>query len=216
MKVLIIAGDRIIDNHGSHAISDAVIAKAEKLKLTVTTLEVVSLAKRWEDKLSKNQFKSGASAMAAVNQARKLLEAKKADVVVIKGADLLRSGYTREERESYMKLYNKKYTPLDGYTKLVPPFLKCFGIKEAQFKQISSALFENYARTWQGPLPESRWFAPVTKYFRGVDCANPNIDYSGQIVITDEAHADLLRIPNSERVSILGNAFTKLQVDGYE
>lgn len=221
MKYLIVASDRIIDGQGSHAETEKLITSANKLELKVTTLEIVSLAKRWEDKLSPNQFKSGASAMGAINKARKLLAAKKCALVVIRGVDLLRSGYAKSEREKYMKLYAHRFTPLDGYTKLVPPFLRQNEISEKQFFEISRALFENYSKTWKNlhpgsSAPDPRWFQPITKYFRGVDCANPNIDYSGQLIITDEAHADLLKVSKSKRVTILGNSFTKLSVDGFE
>lgn len=221
MKYFIVAADRIIDGLGTHEQTSRLIAKAEKQGLSTSFLEIVSLAKRWEDKLTPNQFKSGASAMAAINKARKLLLEKKAALVVIKGVDQLRTGYSKEEREKYMKLYQGKYTPLDGYTKLVVPFMKCHGIDKKKFLEISEALFENYARTWKSlhpekTLPDPRWFEFITEYFRGVDCANPNIDYSGQLIITDEQHADLLQVPENQRISILGNAFTKLRVDGYE
>lgn len=221
MNYQIIAADRIIDGQGTHDKTDALIARARKQGLSVTVLEIVSLAKRWEDKLSPLEFKSGASAQAAVNKARKLLESKKAAVVVIKGIDQLRSSYSKADREKYMKLYGKKFTPLDGYTKLVTPFMKENGIKDKEFFEISRALFENYFKTWTGlhpgaTSPDARWFELITKYFRGVDCANPNIDYSGQLLIADALHADLLKVPKRERVRILGNAFTKLSVDGFE
>ena len=217
----IIAADRIIDGLGSHERTEALIARSKKLGLKVTVLEVVSLAKRWEDQLSANEFKSGASAMGAIEKARKLFQAMKADVVVIKGDDLLRSGYTKEEREKFMKLYRGRFTPLDGYTKLVPPFLKHAGATKKEFFEVSQALFENYFKTWTrlhpgAKIPDARWFELITPYFRGVDCANPNIDYSGQLLISIEKTADLLRVPKKERVTILGNAFTKLSVDGFE
>lgn len=215
---LIVAADRIIDGKGDHFKTNELLSQADKLGLSTSTLEIVSLAKRWEDKLLPNQFKSGASAMDAINKGRKLLDSNAAEVVIIKGEDLLRSGYSKDERENFMKLYEEKSTPLDGYNKLVAPFMDLNGITEKEFFQIRDALFDNYVKTWKranpDSLPAARWFEPITKYFRGVDCANPNIDYSGQIIIVNEKHADLLKIPQNERVSILGNAFTKLSVDG--
>lgn len=221
MKTFIVAADRVINGLGDLSQTEKLLTRARRHQLSMTTLEIVNLAKRWEDKLGPNQFKSGASAMAAITKAQRLLETKKASIVVIKGTDLLRTGYDKSEREKFMKLYNGKYTPLEGYTKLVRPFIKQHHISEKQFFEIRDALFLNYAKTWKAlhpekDLPEERWFQPITKYFRGVDCANPNIDYTGQLIITDEKHADLLKIPKKERVEILGNAFTKLAVDGYE
>lgn len=221
MNYLIIAADRIVDQQGSHAGTEKLIATAKKKNLKVETLEIVNLAKRWADKLKPNEFKSGASAMDAVNKARKLLISKKADVVVIKGEDLLKTGYAKEDRDNFMKLYKKKYTPMDGYNKLVPAFLRYHGFSERDYFKGREALFENYSITWKAlhpnaKDPDGRWFQPLTKYFRGVDCANPHIDYSGQIILTNEKIADLLKVPAKERVKILGNAFTKLKVDGFE
>lgn len=221
MKTLIIAGDRIVDSQGSHSATNSIIDRAEKKNLKVTTLEIVTLAKRWEDKLSTNEFKSGASAMAAIDRARKLLKSNKTAVVVIRGEDLLKSGYDKGERENFMKLYRKKFTPMDGYDKMVPVFLRLHKLSEKEYFKIRDALFENYLRTWkklhpEAPLPPERWFAPLTKYFRGVDCANPNVDYSGQIILTTEKGADLLTVPKKERVQIVGNSFAKLSLDGLD
>jgi hypothetical protein len=49
-----------------------------------------------------------------------------------------------------------------------------------------------------------------------VDCANPNTDYSGQLLLSTSRIADVLKISHKERVEIAGNAFVKLKVDGME
>ena len=214
--MLIIAGDRIVDNSGSHSETERVLKLASKKNLTIAKLEIVDLATRWENKLKPWEFKSGASAMAAIEKARKLLASKAADVVVLGGTDLLKTGYAPGAREKYMKLYQNKHTPLEGYNKLVPLFLKMHKLSENDYFVIRNTLFENYARTWKGKLPDERWFRPLTKYFRGVDCANPNVDYSGQIVLCLKDTADVLKIPSGKRIEIIGNAFTKLSVDGFE
>lgn len=221
MNYFIISADKIVDGKGSHSETQKLLSLADRKKLSFKTLEIVNLAKRWEDKLSANEFKSGASAMSAINKGRKLLSQKRADLVLIRGEDLLKTGYPGNSREQFMKLYRKKFTPLDGYTKLVPEFLRYHGLSDADFMKVREALFENYYRTFQkiNPLakrPDDRWFQPLTKYFRGVDSANPNIDYSGQILIASEKVADILKVPKKKRVRILGNAFTKLSVDGFE
>ncbi len=221
MKIFIIAADRIIDSVGSHTATEKILSKAQKKNLTISNLEIVTLAKRWEDKLTPNEFKSGASAMAAIEKARKLLASKRVDLVVIRGQDLLKTGHGPGAREKFMKLYDEKYTPLEGYNELVPLFLKYHKLHEKKYFEIRDALFENYSVTWKkinptGGLPKEKWFHPLTKYFRGVDCANPNIDYSGQIILTSEKISEALRIPKKERVEILGNSFVKLKVDGFE
>lgn len=220
-KLLIIAGERIVDSQGSFTESDKIIDSANRKGLKVINLEIVTLAKRWEDGLSPLEFKSGASAMAAIEKARNILKFKKADLVVIKGRDFLKTEYGKDTREKYMRLYRKKYTPLDGYHRLVPMFLKHHHISEENYFKIRDALFENYKRTWRqlhpnGTLPNQRWFEPLGHFFRGVDCANPNVDYSGKIILSNELIADRLKIPKKNRIQIIGNAYTKLRVDGLE
>ena len=219
--MFIIAAGKITDGKGSFSESQKVITLAGKKNLRVVTLEIVTLTKRWEDKLSPLEFKSGASAMGAIEKARLILKNKKADLVIIKGSDYLKTGYEKGARENFMKLFNKKFTPLDGYNDLVPLFLKYHKLSEGEYFKIRDALFENYLRTWkkidpEAQLPDERWFRPLTKYFRGVDCANPNLDYSGEIVIASGKTADILNVPQKNRVQIIGNTFSKLSVDGME
>ncbi len=195
MEFYLIAADSVTDGSGSHFQTNSLLSKARKKGLRIKELEIVNLAKRWEDKLSPSQFKSGAAVMAALNKARKLVTDDKADLVLIKGQDFLKTGYERGEREKFMKLYRKKFTPLDGYNKLVPLFLKQHNISEKDYFIIRDALFDNYKRTFlkthpESALPHEKWFEPLTKYFRGVDCANPNIDYSGQLVLSGKQMAD--------------------------
>lgn len=221
MKTYIIAGERIVDGLGSLKETEKIIDSARKQNLRTKTLEIVDLARRWEDKLGPLEFKSGASAMAAIDKAQTLLKNQQADVVVIWGTDNLKTGYEKGAREGFMKLYNKKFTPLEGYNELVPLFLKSHKMSEKEYFETRDALFENYLKTFKkaqphGKLPDERWLAPLTSYFRGVDCANPNLDYTGSIVLTSEKVANRLKVPKSRRMLIAGNAFTKLAIDGME
>jgi hypothetical protein len=220
-KIYIIAGGRVVDGLGSHSETQKVLSTAIKKKLKVITLEIVPLSRGWEDRLASYEFKSGASAMTAIDKARVLLKTKKADLVIIKGSDYLKTGYEKKDREKFMQLYGKKLTPLDGYHRLVPLFLRYHKLSEKDYFVIRDALFLNYTTTYkkinpEGVLPEERWMRPLTKYFRGVDCANPNVDYSGQILLASDKTSDQLKIPKKKRVEILGNASTKLSVDGME
>ncbi len=221
MKTLIIAGSRIVDGKGQFSENEKILTLAKKKELRIITLEIVTLAQRWEDKLKPLQFKSGASAMAAIEKARKLLKTKKADLVVIQGSDFLKTGYEKGSREEFMKLYQNKYTPLDGYNRLAPLFMQYHKLSENDFFEIRDSLFENYTKTWKkinptSTLPDERWFRPLTKYFRGVDCANPNVDYQGQIILTQDKVANVLKIPKKKRIQILANAFTLLPIDELE
>ncbi|HAU0828256.1 TPA: hypothetical protein ACUNL2_002767 [Legionella pneumophila] len=219
MKTFIIAADRTVDSFGSHQDTDNILNLAREKGLVVVTLEILSLAQGWQDKMKPHQFKSGASAMAAIERARKILSTKKADAVLIKGQDFLKTGYGSCEREKFMKFYHENYTPLQGYNELVPLFLQKYKLDEKEYFKIRDALFENYTKTWKkinpaNSMPHEKWYQPLTKYFRGVDCANPSVDYSGQIILSTEKVADVLNIPQKARVEILGNSFVKINLKG--
>ncbi|AMP90837.1 hypothetical protein [Legionella pneumophila] len=219
MKLFIIAADRIIDSVGSHQDTDNLINQIREKKFTVATLKILSLAKGWQDKIKPYEFTSGASAMAAIERARKILSTKKADVVLIKGQDFLKTGYGSNERVKFMKFYHENYTPIQGYDELVPLFLQKYKLDEKKYFKIRDALFENYTKTWKkinpaNSMPHEKWYQSLTKYFRGVDCANPNVDFSGQLIVSTEKAADVLNIPQKARVEILGNSFVKINLKG--
>jgi len=218
---LIIASGRMTDGDGSLAESTKVLARARKKNLQIITLEIVNLARRWDDKLSPHEFKSGASAMAAIEKAKKLLKTKSVDLVVIKGSDFLKTGYEKNARAKFMQLYENGLTPLEGYDQLVALFLEAHGASKEDFFRARDALFKNYLSTFKrqhpiAKLPDERWYSSLTTYFRGVDCANPNVDFQGEIILAQKSVADLLEIPAPRRIKIIGNSFTKLKVDGIE
>lgn len=219
MKTLFIAADKIIDGKGSFKKSDKILKLAEKQELEIRTLSIVPLSRPWNSKLAPYEFKSGAAVAAAIAKARRLLQTHKADLVVIEGKDLLKTGYDKKEREEYMKFYEGHNSPLDGYNELTKKFLEHFKISESHYFQIREELFQNLLRTWKkidknNPLPHERWYQPLTYYFRGVDCANPNIDYEGRIILCTQNVSNRLKIPLKERTEIIGNASIKLKVDG--
>ncbi|CZH12315.1 TPA: hypothetical protein ACJ5DT_001473 [Legionella pneumophila] len=219
MKTFIIATDRIIDSVGAHQDTNNTLNQARKKKLIVAALEILSLAQGAKDKKKPHEFKSGASAMAAIEKARNILSIKKADIVLIKGQDFLKTGYGPNERKEFMKFYHENCTPLQGYNELVPHFLQKYKLDEKEYFRIRDALFENYTKTWKkinpaNSMPHEKWYQPLTEYFRGVDCANPNVDFSGQLILSTEKAADVLNIPQKARVEILGNSFVKINLKG--
>jgi len=221
MDTLIIAADQIVDGEGSFSETNEVLALARKENLRIANLEITPLSKPWDDTLEPQEFKSGASAMAAIEKAREILGLGNADLVVIKGSDALKTGYEKEERKRLMEFYENNLTPLDGYDRLVPLFLRHHNLSEEDYFEARNALFENYVRVWrkdnpEASLPDERWYSPLTQYFRGVDCANPSVDYEGQIVLASGEVADTLNIPKHKSLQILGNACEKLDIDGIE
>lgn len=217
MNILIIAADQ----NGPFSEKNKVLKLAKEKNLRVAELEITPLSRPWDDPLTPHEFKSGASAMAAIEKAKELLKLGDSDLVVIKGSDALKTGYDKEKRKQLMQLYENDLTPLEGYDRLVPLFLDHHGFSEEDYFSARDSLFESYTRVWKekhpkASLPDERWYRPLTNYFRGVDCANPSIDYEGQIVLASDEVANALNIPKDERVQILGNACEKLDVDGME
>ena len=221
MKTIIIAADKIIDHQGSFKKTDLILTQIQKLGMRMEILEIMPLIRPWNDKLGPLEFKSGASAMAAIEKAKSLLSKNQSDVIIIQGQDFLKTGIDRKERSELMKLYEGGFSPLDGYEKLTSLFLKKNKITDDEYFTIRDLIFQNLLRTWQkkskkNKLPEKRWYESLTHYFRGVDCANPNIDYQGRIILTTPQGAKKLGIPKEKHVEILVNSSVKLKVDGME
>jgi len=221
MKVLFIAADKITDHQGSFQRTDSITNKALKLGMNIETLEIVPLMRPWDDKLGPLEFKSGASAMAAIEKAKSLLEKKKSDIVIIQGQDFLKSGMDKKEREQLIKLYEGRFSPLDGYEKLTSLFLKQNKISDDEYFKVRDHIFQNLLKTWKkknknAKLPDERWYQNLTHYFRGIDCANPNIDYQGRIILTTTGGAKKLGVSQNDYIEILANASVKLKIDGME
>jgi hypothetical protein len=60
------------------------------------------------------------------------------------------------------------------------------------------------------------WFAKVTPHFRGVDCANPSIDFEGALLATTAERADALGFDSARTVPIRGVAVEQCCADGIE
>ncbi len=77
MKTFIIAADRTVDSFGSHQDTDNILNLAREKGLVVVTLEILSLAQGWQDKMKPHQFKSGASAWQLLRELGKFFPPKK-------------------------------------------------------------------------------------------------------------------------------------------
>jgi hypothetical protein len=107
-----------------------------------------------------------------------------------------------------MRVFEGGRTHLEGYALLAQRFIESAGISKEIFLTLAERLFENYCRTCQARSlqfvePEERWFGFVNEYFRGVDCANPYVDFSGAILLITERAAEMCEIPAENRIRIL-------------
>jgi len=153
--------------------------------ITPKILLIEPLLVDWHSPEKEYHFRSGCAPIEALAAAKKLIENGEA-AVVISGEDHIKIVYSREERLSKMVVYDQSYPLTQAYTYLAHTFSENHNITEQQFKEFSSALFENYKMSFRNALsdtltpellPDFRWHKPITDLFRGGDCANPMVDF---------------------------------------
>ncbi|MCP4298791.1 MAG: hypothetical protein GY786_24690 [Proteobacteria bacterium] len=161
----------------------------------------------WNSELEYRHFRSGCAPISALKQADQDLADGKVDVAVIQGRDLLRTGYSKEERHRLMDIYDGEISILEGYNQLAKRYIHLQGIDEEQFIRSRDLLFINYLKTAKSDgisdLPGKQWFENVTSLFRGVDCANPLIDFEGGMILCSESFARKSKLPLENAVKIL-------------
>lgn len=190
--------------------------------ITPKYLVIEPLKADWHSPEKKYHFRSGCAPIEALAEAKKLIENGVA-AVVISGEDNIRTGYSREERLSKMAVYGHSYPLTQAYTDLAHAFSENNSITEQQFKAFSSALFENYKVSFRNALsdaftpellPDLRWYNPITDLFRGVDCANPLVDFSGRLLLTRADIAEQLGVDKSQWLKVKAVGLSRLDGDG--
>lgn len=183
--------------------------------------EILPLKAGWSDGVPLGCFRSGAGPLEALHEARKRILAGELDAALIHGAEPLKTGYTREERHRLMSIYPALSIP-ETYDRLAGHFCAQRNISETEFREIADALYANYVETFlaseggTAKLPGLAWHQPVTPLFKGVDCANPLIDYKGQLLLySSERVSDCPALARNS-VALEGLGFRKLPFDGPE
>lgn len=217
----IAASAKIIDGKGN---LEPVLSLENQLRaagLRIQTYDIAPLSLRWQDPLPENCLRSACSPMQAVDIAKELFENDQADALILQGDDQLKSGYSKEERQKLMQCFPGGRTHFDGYVALAEAFVKEKEITKTQFHEYSDVLFNNYLRTFKSrypdrPEPKETWFNFLNDYFRGVDCANPYVDFSGAMVIVSQKAADKCQIPDGSRIRILSSQLKEVGSDSIE
>lgn len=214
----IIAADRIIDQQGDLSASDAILAQAKQLNLRIITLEIDPLRTDWNSPVADYHFRSGCAPIEALAVANRLLNEQDADLVVIHGRDYLRSEYSKAERHQLMNVYGEAGSLPEGYTALAKQFCQLQNLSLDDFIELRDALFTNLSKTADAlnlAQPDTRWFAPLTSLFRGVDCANPLVDFEGRLVLcTADTQAQLT--PAIQPITVEGVGVGLADADGPE
>lgn len=209
----IIAHGRKVDGVGALGSVDRLIQAAQRRNLRVKHLKTASLEVRWQKQLPPDHVKSACSPMQAILIAQDLIDRDEIDLLILSGEELLASHWKsrKQERQHFMDIYGEGKSPFTEYNKVAAAFCAEFELTRSEFHQMAGLLFDNYLKTRTritpgAALPERKWFEFVSDYFRGVDCANPNVDFTGTIAIASSKLANDLQaqlpvnrfpIPNS-------------------
>lgn len=209
---------------GVGTLSNVIQLESNLLTLGITPehLYIDPLKTDWDAPEKANHFRSGCAPIEALSAAKERIE-NGACAVFVSGEDFIKSGYTREERLEKMAVYGEQNPLTKLYTQLAQNFNKKHGLEADQFKHLASELFENYKLSYRHALaadfneqllPNERWHRPITELFRGVDCANPLIDFSGRILIASAETADQLKIPKAQWLRVKAVGLGRLESDG--
>ncbi|WP_372737617.1 hypothetical protein [Neptunomonas sp.] len=225
--IKIIAGYAQIDQddsallHQQRAQYQTHLDAIQQRKITPTILTIDPLSTDWHSDQQPNHFRSGCAPIMALKQAQLLIE-QGHEAVIISGDDPVKSGYGREERHQLMSVYADDYSIAQLYNDLANAFIKDNQSNEQQFLALADALFTNHIRSHKiaeqegrahFPAPESKWFSHVTPLFRGVDCANPLVDFSGRLLLCSEALAQKINCHEDSIVNVAGIGLGLLDID---
>ncbi len=219
-KPLIIAAEKIIDGQGGLSRCQALEARIRSSGIEPRCLTIDPLRTDWHSALQADHFRSGCGPLDALASAQALIVEQGVEAVVISGEDALKSGYSRTERLRLMSIYGDEYPLTAAYDALAGHFIRRQGVSESLFRLCAEKLFENYSRSFLAlghsieDLPDKRWFDPITARFRGVDCANPMVDFCGRLLLVSEDLASKLAIPSDQCVAVSGIDVQHLDGDG--
>lgn len=193
----LLAWGAVVDGRGSLAAVQDATARLAEAGLVTAELAIAPLAEPWgaPPDPTGRRFKSGCAPILALARARELLAAGAAEAVVIRGEEPLRSGYGRAARRAAMAIWPGRSIP-EAYTDLARAWMAHRGVGEAAFRALADALLESCARTalargLRGPTRESR-ATFVTELFTRADCAHPEVDFAGAVVLGADRAAEAL------------------------
>jgi len=223
-KALIICAAKTLDNIGSIQQCLDIEQRIETLGQSILQLHIDPLSTDWHSPEAPLHFRSGCAPIEALAHAKTLIKEGQ-HAVLICGEDNLKTGYSRHQRLEQMAVYGADQPLTEAYTELAQHFLEQHQIDEPQFRQIAHALFDNYSLSYRNVLsddfspellPNARWHQPITSLFRGVDCANPMVDFKGRLLIVSETLAQRLGCLSTQMLEIKAVGLSRLEHDGPE
>ncbi|SIS62525.1 hypothetical protein [Neptunomonas antarctica] len=213
--------DDSVKLHRQIAHYQSTIESIKHLEINPIQLTIEPLSVDWHSEQKENHFRSGCAPIIALKRAQELI-AQGHDAIVISGDEPLKSGYQREERHHLMAVYADDYSIAQLYNDLADEFIKYNKISDEEFLELADALFTNHSRSHEIAIQQQRahfaspgpkWFNHVTKLFRGVDCANPLIDFSGRLLLCSDSLAERLNLDKEKLVKVAGVGLGLLNID---
>lgn len=159
-----------------------------------------------------NTYKSGASPVQALFDAQELIHHDLYDAVFIFGYDTLltdKQVYGKDVIKQAMDIFNGR-SILECYNLISHKMCEELGISKEFFFQLTDGLYINYRNTFSKNTSEGVSYERGRlldnldgDLFRITDCANPNIDFAGGVIIVNDNTASFLNAKD-ERVRVSG------------
>lgn len=165
-----------------------------------------------------NTYKSGASPIQALADANELIKTDLYDAVFIFGFEPLLTNkqvYGKEEVTKAMRIFDS-HSIIECYNEIAVELCCEINITESEFVEVCDLLFANYCKTYgqYSGFPQTRGKFlndHGANLFKLTDCANPNIDFAGGIILTNKETADLLQVPEVEKVKVAGVSYSMIE-----
>jgi hypothetical protein len=166
------------------------------------------------DRLHKlNCYRSGAGPIQALFDAQALVDHQLYDAVFIFGCEPLltnRRLYGREAIRRAMDIFADGGSLLNCYHVMSRLLCRELGLTDSDFYALAEALYQNYRRAFARLHPgadvadRGRNLAALQgELFYLTDCANPNVDFAGGIIVSSATAAERLDVPAERRLDIL-------------
>jgi len=219
--IWIMAADKIVDGLGNHDETDGVRRMFKRSGVAVSELKIAPLRMPWNEPLPEGYLKGACSPLQAILSFKASLSRNKAQALVLTGMDHLRSDYETSERRKLMEVFEGSRTHLSAYDELAHVFARKNQISKQAFRHMAASLFKNYQRTFNAlnhnaDMPGEKWFGLISEFFRGVDCANPVVDFSGCVIFASEEAAEQCHIQRKKHIRVAGCTLLESGPDGPE
>jgi hypothetical protein len=163
-----------------------------------------------------NTYKTGAGPIQAITDACELIKNDLYDAIFIFGHDPLLSdtrNYGKDAIKKAMDIF-ENFTLIQCYDRLARQLCRQINISEDKFRELADSFFNNYCRTFQnrsgnvGDFPRGKVLRDMgTDLFCLTDCANPNIDFAGGLIVANNRTAEQLNVPEHKRVNVAGSGY---------